>query len=223
LKSELPKDQVIKDVTRSALLPKLRAKLVQLAPALIAEHGKAIQHQPGQGPPTGFEKSRVTSTTQISKGASKTSATAAQTTSSGEKVSVTSLTDTSEYRTSAEELYKTFTDPQRIAAFTRSPPKVFEGAQVGGKFELFGGNVSGYFETLEPNTKIVQKWRLAQWPAGHYSTQKIEFRQNNEDHVTVVEVDWQGVPVGQEEVTQRNWGEYYVRSIKTTFGFGTVL
>jgi activator of HSP90 ATPase len=223
LKSELPKDQVIKDVTRSTLLPKLRAKLATLAPALIVEHGKDIQHQPGQGPPTGFEKSRVTSTTQITKSGAKPSGSATQTSNSGEVVSVTSLKDTSEYRTSAEELFKTFTDPQRIAAFTRSPPKVFDGAKVGGKFELFGGNVSGSFEALEAPTKIVQKWRLAQWPAGHYSTQKIEFKQNNEDHVTVMEVDWQGVPVGQEEVTQRNWGEYYVRSIKTTFGFGTVL
>jgi activator of HSP90 ATPase len=227
LKSELPKDQIIKDVTRSTLLPKLRAKIVTLAPALIAEHGKDIQHQPGQGPPTGFEKSRVTSTTQISNSSSKSSASASasatQTTSSGEKVRVTSLKDSSEYRTSAEELFKTFTDPQRIAAFTRSPPKVFDGPKVGGKFELFGGNVSGSFESLEAPTKIVQKWRLAQWPAGHYSTQNIEFKQNNEDHVTVMDVDWQGVPVGQEEVTQRNWREYYVRSIKTTFGFGTVL
>lgn len=28
------------------------------------------------------------------------------------------------------------------------------------------------------------------------------------------------VPVGQEEPTKRNWNEYYVRSIKQTFGFG---
>jgi activator of HSP90 ATPase len=39
----------------------------------------------------------------------------------------------------------------------------------------------------------------------------------------VMRVTWSGVPVGQEEVTKRNWGEYYVRSIKQTFGFGTIL
>ncbi|KAK5001860.1 hypothetical protein LTR28_012142, partial [Elasticomyces elasticus] len=111
----------------------------------------------------------------------------------------------------------------RIAAFTRAPPKVFEGARTGGKFELFGGNVSGEYTELEPPTRIVQKWRLAQWPQGHYSTLKIKFEQNDVDAVTVMRVDWEGVPVGQEEVTKRNWGEYYVRSIKTTFGFGTIL
>ena len=49
------------------------------------------------------------------------------------------------------------------------------------------------------------------------------FDQNDVDHVTVMRVTWEGVPVGQEDVARRNWGEYYVRSIKTTFGFGTVL
>lgn len=95
---------------------------------------------------------------------------------------------------------------------------MFEGAHVGGKFELFGGNVSGEFVELEEPTKIVQKWRLGQWVEGHYSRLEIRFDQNERDAVTVMRVNWVGVPVGQEEVTRRNWGEYYVRSIKTTFG-----
>ena len=89
---------------------------------------------------------------------------------------------------------------------------------MGGKFELFGGNVSGEFTALEKPTKIVQKWRLAQWAEGHYSNLEIVFDQNDTDAVTVMRVRWDGVPVGQEDVTRRNWGEYYVRSIKTTFG-----
>ena len=133
-------------------------------------------------------------------------------------VNTTSLTSTEEFRTTAAELYTTFTDPARIAAFTRAPPKVFEGAHVGGKFELFGGNVSGEFTSLEEPRKIVQKWRLGQWVEGHYSNLEIVFDQNDLDAVTVMRVHWDGVPVGQEEVTRRNWGEYYVRSIKTTFG-----
>ena len=115
------------------------------------------------------------------------------------------------------------TDPQRIAAFTRAPPKIFEGAHDGGKFEIFGGNVSGAYTKLERPTYIEQKWRLAQWPGGHFSTLKIRFEQNDVDAVTVMNVNWEGVPVGQEEPTRRNWNEYYVRSIKTTFGFGTIL
>ena len=133
-------------------------------------------------------------------------------------MNTTSLTSNEEFRTAASELYTTFTDPARIAAFTRAPPKLFEGAHKGGKFELFGGNVCGEYEILEEPTKIVQKWRLGQWAEGHYSTLTITFDQNDSDAVTVMRVQWDGVPVGQEEVTKRNWGEYYVRSIKTTFG-----
>jgi activator of HSP90 ATPase len=138
-------------------------------------------------------------------------------------VNVTTLTDSSEFRTTAEQLFITFTDPSRISAFTRSAPLVFDGPKPGGKFELFGGNVIGEYVELEEPKRIVQKWRLAQWPAGHFSTLEIKFNQNNEDHVTMMNVNWAGVPTGQEEVTKRNWSEYYVRSIKTTFGFGTIL
>lgn len=141
----------------------------------------------------------------------------------GPAVNVTTLSDEAEFRTSADQLYATFTDPQRIAAFTRAPPTVFEGATPGGKFSLFGGNVSGEYVELKPSVELTQKWRLKQWPEGHYSMLTLKFEQNNVDHVTVMKVEWKGVPVGQEEPTKRNWGEYYVRSIKTTFGFGTVL
>lgn len=142
---------------------------------------------------------------------------------------MTSLSDQQEFRTTAENLFQTFTDPTRIAAFTRAPPKKFSNtasggaAQVGTEFEIFGGNVSGSYTQLDAPTSISQKWRLAQWPAGHYSTLKIKFEQNDVDAVTIMRVDWEGVPIGQEEPTRRNWDEYYVRSIKTTFGFGTIL
>lgn len=214
----------MKDLVRSKLVPQLRPKLQKLGPALIAEHGKDIQHAPGSNPSSGFSTPKYISSSHISKEAPK-SATSTTTTSSGKgpAVNVTTVNDEAEFRTTAEQLYKTFTEPDRIAAFTRSKPLVFEGAKKGGKFELFGGNVSGEYDVLEEPTNVVQKWRLAQWPQGHYATLNIRFEQNDVDAVTIMRVDIEGVPVGQEEVTKRNWGEYYVKSIKTTFGFGTVL
>lgn len=222
LYTEDAEKQPIRDLVRSKIIPQLRSKLQKLAPALIAEHGKDIQHAPGLDPSSGFPIPKHTPIDRTSRDAPK-STTTTSSSSKGSSVNVTTLTDSSEYRTPATELYKTFTDPERIAAFTRSKPLVFEGAKVGGKFELFGGNVTGEFTELEEPTRIVQKWRLAQWPAGHFSTLKIRFEQNDVDSVTIMRVDWEGVPVGQEEVTKRNWNEYYVRSIKITFGFGTVL
>jgi len=222
LSSELPKDAAIKEVARKKLVPLLRKHLSGLAPALIREHAKDIQHAPGSNPSSGFSTPKYVSQTHITKGNSSSSTTT-QAASTGEKVNVTTLTESTEFRTTAAELYATFTDPGRITAFTRSKPLLFEGPQPGGKFELFGGNVTGSFVELKEPTSIIQKWRLAQWPAGHFSTLKIAFVQDNVDHVTNMNTTWEGVPVGQEEVTKRNWGEYYIRSIKTTFGFGTIL
>lgn len=218
----------MKDLVRSKIVPQLREHLQKLGPALIAEHGKDIQHTADSSPSSGFSTPKHQSSSHINKSSdaqksSTSSASANSQPSKASSVNVTTVTDNEEFRTTAAELYATFTDPNRLAAFTRSPPRPFEPAKVGGKFELFGGNVSGEYAGLEQPTRIVQRWRLAQWPQGHYSTLNIKFDQNDVDAVTVMRVDWEGVPIGQEEVTKRNWGEYYVRSIKTTFGFGTVL
>lgn len=202
----------VKDLVRAKIVPQLRKQFAKLGPALIAEHGKDIQHAPGSGPTSGVSTPKLH--TPSGPAHSSTNTESNKVTS----VNTTTVTDTEEFRAPASELYQTFTDPQRIAAFTRAAPKLFEGAKKGGKYELFGGNVSGeYLELVEP-TKIVQSWRLDQWPKGHFSRLEINFDQNDVDNVTVMRVSWSGVPVGQEEVTKRNWREYYVRSIKQTFG-----
>ncbi|KJX98288.1 Activator of Hsp90 ATPase-like protein [Zymoseptoria brevis] len=217
--------ELAKDLVRKELTPQLRKHLRKIGPALITEHGKDIQHAPGSNPSSGFTTPRTLQSSSVNSSSASTSAPSTSTTSttSDRKVNVTSLSDTQEFRTTADQLYQTFTDPQRIAAFTRGAPKLFEGAKVGGKFEIFGGNVSGEYTKLDEPKSIEQKWRLAQWPAGHFSTLSIKFEQNDVDAVTVMRVEWSGVPVGQEEPTKRNWDEYYVRSIKQTFGFGTIL
>lgn len=210
----------MKDLVRSKILPQLRQQLKQLAPAIISEHGKAIQH-PTSSPTPAAPTSVITSSTAaqaIARPGPSSKTPVSSTTQQGNTVNTTTVNTTEEFRTTAAELYKTFTTADRLAAFTRASPKVFEGAHVGGKFELFDGNVSGEFVELEEPVKIVQKWRLGQWVPGHYSRLEINFDQNERDAVTVMRVVWEGVPIGQEEVTRRNWGEYYVRSIKTTFG-----
>jgi activator of HSP90 ATPase len=208
----------VKDLVRSKLVPQLREDFLKLGPALVAEHGKDIQHAPGSSPSSGVSTPKPFTPAGSSAKPASQPTTSSQS-NSGSVVNTTTVTDTEEFRTTAEQLYQTFTDPQRLAAFTRQPPKRFEGAKKGGKFELFDGNVSGEYLELNQPTKIVQSWRLDQWPKGHFSRLQIDFDQNDVDGVTVMRVSWSGVPIGQEEVTKRNWDEYYVRSIKKTFGY----
>lgn len=210
----------MKDLVRSKIVPQLRQALAKLTGALIAEHGKDLQHAPGVNPSSGFASPTIHPQTKPDAPAASTTTT----TSTTGKVAVntTTVMASDEFRTTAEELYNTFTDPQRIAAFTRGAPRQFEGAQVGGKFAIFDGNVTGEYVKLDAPKQITQKWRLAQWPTSHYSTLEINFDQNDVDGVTQMRVSWSGVPIGQEDVTKQNWDMYYVRSIKQTFGYVSI-
>jgi activator of HSP90 ATPase len=143
--SDAKEKQPVKDLVRSKIVPQLRSEFLKLSPALIAEHGKDIQHAPGSNPSSGFSTPKYHALTPAP---AKVVTTTTQK-NSGSIVNTTTVTDTEEFRTTAAELFQTFTDPQRLAAFTRAPPKVFDGAKKGGKFELFGGNVSGYVPTPE--------------------------------------------------------------------------
>ncbi len=55
-------------------------------------------------------------------------------------------------------------DPRRVEAYTQSSAQIE--SKEGGKFALFGGNVTGEFVQLVPNERIVQKWRTSTWPEG---------------------------------------------------------
>ncbi|KAL4908226.1 hypothetical protein BDW74DRAFT_147080 [Aspergillus multicolor] len=215
--SESASKQPVKDLVRSKIVPELRKELAKLAPALVAEHGKDIQHAPGVNPSSGFTPAAQYPHSKKQ----EAPAPKPTTTTSTNKVAVntTTVTASDEFRTTADELFKTFTEPERLTAFTRGAPRQWDGAKVGGKFSIFDGNVTGEFVKLESPKLLVQKWRLAQWPQGHFSTLEINFDQNDVDGVTQMRVSWTGVPVGQEDVTKQNWELYYVRSIKQTFGY----
>ncbi|KAL2866571.1 AHA1 family protein [Aspergillus lucknowensis] len=214
--SDTSAKQPVKDLVRSKLVPQIRKCLAKFGPALISEHGKDIQHAPGENPSSGFAKPAYHPQNVAKE--SSTPKPASTTTTNKVSVNTATVTASDEFRTTAEELFTTFTDPQRIAVFTRGAPRQFDGAQTGGKFSIFDGNVTGEFVKLESPKLLVQKWRLAQWPAGHFSTLEINFDQNDLDGVTQMRVTWTGVPVGQEDVTKQNWELYYVRSIKQAFG-----
>lgn len=217
--------QSVKSLIKEKIIPQLRQNFQKLGPRIVEEHGKDIQHASDTPLVSGTSTPKQVSKSAAA-GSSDTDSASRNSkpqTATGASVNVTTLTDQEEFRTTAEQLYKTFTDPQYIAAFTRAAPKLFEGAKKGGRFEIFDGNVKGEYTELDEPMKIVQKWRLSHWPENHHSLLRIEFFQNNQDGVTVMRVNWDGVPVGQEEVTKRNWREYYVQSIKRTFGFGTIL
>nr|CAD7403336.1 unnamed protein product [Timema poppensis] len=123
------------------------------------------------------------------------------------------------FQCTAEEFYNAMTVLELVQAFTRGPVKLE--AEVGGKFELFGGNIHGDFVELVPNKKIVQRWRSKRWPAEHYST--VTFTIEQKDDHTEVRVLQIGVPQSEADSTRENWEYYYWDSVKRTFGFGSFI
>ncbi|KAF8473348.1 Aha1 domain family [Kalaharituber pfeilii] len=199
LYSESKEKEPVKELVRTAIVPQLRKVLGKFAGDLITEHGKDIQHAPDSGP-----VSKSTTPTPVKSQSPAPVAKPATPVSAGSILNTVTLTDTAEFQTTAEELYTTF-----------GSPNIFE-PKVGGKFSLFGGNVEGEFLELEQIKKIVMNWRLLGWPSGHFSKLTLVFDQGY--NVTTLRYFWEGVPVGQEDVAKKNFGEYYIKSIKTTFG-----
>jgi len=117
------------------------------------------------------------------------------------------------------ELYNVLTQPELLRAFTNS--QVESDVKVGGKFSLFGGQISGEYLELVSNKKISQKWRSKSWPEGHHSI--VTFVLNDKGDATELSLVQKGVPTSEFEKTSEGWQRYYWESIKRTFGFGSFL
>jgi len=128
-----------------------------------------------------------------------------------------SLKDT--FLTSPYELYRVFLNQEMVQAFTHAAAIVE--AEKGGKFRLLNGNVTGDFQELVPEQKIVMKWRYNTWPCEHYATMKLSFSDRGNE--TELKLDARGVPESDEERTKQGWQRYYFEAIKQTFGYGARL
>src|SRR5690242_1458320 len=114
--SEDSSKQAVKDLVRSKIVPQLRKSFAKFGPAVMAEHGKDIQHAPGSNPSSGFTTPKVYSSSSVNKSSGSKTESSSQKSGTGSVVNVTTINDSTEFRTTAAELFRTFTDPQRIAA-----------------------------------------------------------------------------------------------------------
>lgn len=93
----------------------------------------------------------------------------------GVKIDTSTINITQKFQCKAQDFYDALTRVEMVNAFTRDNVKL--DPVKGGKFELFGGNITGVFEELVPGKKIVQRWRYKQWPDGHYSTVTLDIKE----------------------------------------------
>jgi activator of HSP90 ATPase len=77
------------------------------------------------------------------------------------------------FKTTPQRLYDTLLDSQKFSEFTGGARAEIS-REVGGAFSCFGGVITGRNIELQPNQRIVQAWRVANWPDGVYSIVKFE-------------------------------------------------
>ncbi len=227
------KTENIKSIFRKELEPKLRKKLVQFGKDLITTHGNDIQlpedqvksaytlsnqksssPSPAVGSQTDSSKSSTAKASSSAKAASGSSSE-----SSIPKYNTSSLHIETSFITTADQIFETFLDHARVAAWTRAPPIL--NPTEGGTYELFNGNIEGKFLKLEKNKRLNMLWRLRDWKVGHFAN--LDIKLNELDSETKAEILFTGIPIGEEEKVENNFNEYYIKSIKITFGFGIVL
>jgi activator of HSP90 ATPase len=223
--STTAKDETFKPLIRSQLLPRLRQVMIKFGKDLIITHGSDIQLESDKVNSEFTKANQESSTAQQTKNVSyqvEEDKKPQHVVSNVPKYNTSTLHLEPVFNTTAEQMYITLLDKARVTAWTRSlpimddfPPK--EGSEI----KLFGGGVSGKILKLVPNEQIIQLWRLEDWKEGHFAELDMKLVQGAGE--TKMVVKFSGIPIGEEDRVRGNFEDYYIRSIKITFGFGAVL
>uniref|UniRef100_A0A914PMK5 Activator of Hsp90 ATPase AHSA1-like N-terminal domain-containing protein n=1 Tax=Panagrolaimus davidi TaxID=227884 RepID=A0A914PMK5_9BILA len=115
-----------------------------------------------------------------------------------------------------ERLYEILTVPQLVQAWSNGPAQM--DLKAGGSFSLLGGQISGTFDSVKENEKLVMKWRLKKYPANHFATITMTLKDQNDSTDLIINAE--GVPAEYLDETREGINRYYVQSIGRTFGCG---
>ncbi len=86
---------------------------------------------------------------------------------------------------------------------------------VGGSFSLFDGHITGRILELVPNQRIVEAWRVVDWPAGIYSI--VRFDLLADGNGTRINFEHIGFPEGLKKHLSDGWQEHYWDAMKKYF------
>jgi activator of HSP90 ATPase len=125
----------------------------------------------------------------------------AQHPSMGDSLKSASIHQEVDFAASPERLYEALLDSTQFRTFSGVPAKIDR--VEGGAFTLFGGPIVGRNIELVPNQRIVQAWRVANWPAGVYSIVKFEFKAQGSG--TRLVFDHTGFPEDQRDHLAAGW------------------
>jgi activator of HSP90 ATPase len=122
-----------------------------------------------------------------------------------------------DFNTTPQRLYEALLDKKQFSEFsaqsgefTKKSAKIDK--SVGGAFSLFDGHIIGRNVELVKNQRIVQAWRVVDWPAGAYSIVKFEMKaQGSGTHLVF---DHIGFPIGLRDHLAAGWQSHYWDPLK---------
>ena len=125
------------------------------------------------------------------------------------------------FKVSPQKLYETLLSSKDFSASTKKSFNAFSeksatiDSVVGGSFSLFDGHIIGRILELVPGQRIVEAWRVVEWPAGKYSIVKFELTSLRTG--THLSFDHVGFPEGLKEHLSTGWQEHYWKALNNYF------
>ena len=116
-----------------------------------------------------------------------------------------------DFSTSPKKLYQALLDSKQFSTFSEisglPPHSATIDSTVGGVFSVFGGHIIGRILELVPDHRIVEAWRVVDWPAGVYSIVRFEISAKGAG--THLKFEHIGFPEGLKEHLTFGWQQHY--------------
>lgn len=125
------------------------------------------------------------------------------------------------FKVSPQRVYETLLSSKQFSTCTKKSFGNFTAmsatidSTVGGSFSVFDGHIVGRILELVPNQRIVEAWRVVDWPAGTYSIAKFELEPQGSG--TKLVFDHIGFPEGLKEHLSKGWQEHYWDALNKYF------
>ena len=123
----------------------------------------------------------------------------------------------------ARVLYGAFLDSKDLSRMLMSPASI--SPVLGGPFSYFNGGVTGSITQLDPDSKIQQNWRFAQWEDNVFSTLEISFNSLGQER-TEMTIRQSGIPEndkhgngGQDRLVLSGWNDRFFLGLEKVLGF----
>lgn len=114
-------------------------------------------------------------------------------------------------KASPKQVYEALMDSKQHGEFTANGAADIS-REAGGAFSAHDGQVEGRNVELVPDKRIVQAWRVSDWPEAVYSL--VRFEMNPEGGATRLVFDHWGIPDDSREHLEAGWKARYWDPLK---------